>query len=230
MRFGHAPEIWHGFPQLAPGVLTADGIKPDLGVQPRLGRFIAKTESRLAVQSEAEFPEIQAWRRAFSRMGLKPTQYRCASEALLRRFRKEHVMPQIHPLIDLCNAISMAFAIPVAVYDVAKIADALEVRYATGSENFEAFSGEIEHPERHEVIFADAAGRAHARRWTNRQSGYSAVGDETTSVLIVAEALHESAHTDIGRLIATIAGELDAVGVKTPRRKLLKSSSPSFEL
>jgi DNA/RNA-binding domain of Phe-tRNA-synthetase-like protein len=78
--------------------------------------------------------------------GPQATQYRCAAEALLRRFRKEHTLPEIHPLIDLCNAVSKAFAIPVAVYDVSKIADYFEVRYATGSEIFEAFSGEIEHP------------------------------------------------------------------------------------
>jgi DNA/RNA-binding domain of Phe-tRNA-synthetase-like protein len=39
---------------------------------------------------------------------MKPTQYRCASEALLRRFRKEGALPRIHPLRDLCNAVSLA--------------------------------------------------------------------------------------------------------------------------
>jgi DNA/RNA-binding domain of Phe-tRNA-synthetase-like protein len=163
-------------------------------------------------------------------MGLKPTQYRCAAEALLRRFRKEHSLPEIHPLIDLCNAVSMAFAIPVAVYDVSKVSDCLEVRYATGSEIFEAFSREIENPEPHEVIFADAGNRAHARRWTNRQSGYSAVRDETVSVLIVAEALHESADADVQRLIAAIAEEIDTVWATTPKSTLLTSSSARFEL
>jgi DNA/RNA-binding domain of Phe-tRNA-synthetase-like protein len=37
-------------------------------------------------------------------MGLKPTQYRCAPEALLRRLRKEGTLPPLHPLVDLCNA------------------------------------------------------------------------------------------------------------------------------
>jgi DNA/RNA-binding domain of Phe-tRNA-synthetase-like protein len=68
-------------------------------------------EARLANTLEGELPEIQAWRRVFSRMGLKPTQYRCASEALLRRFRKERSLPLIHPLIDLCNAVSIALSL-----------------------------------------------------------------------------------------------------------------------
>ncbi|QTR02977.1 hypothetical protein J7S33_28940, partial [Saccharothrix algeriensis] len=40
---------------------------------------------------------------------------------------------------------------------------------------------------------APARDRAHARRWTNRQSGLSAVRDTTASVLVVAEALHPTA-------------------------------------
>ena len=133
-------------------------------------------------------------------MGLKPTQYRCASESLLRRFRKERTLPRLNPLIDLCNAVSLAYAIPVAVFDIAKISESLEVRYADGDENYLTFSGETEHPEPREVIFADAAGHAHARRWTNRQSGHSAVRTNTAAVLIVAEAMHDAASTDVEKL------------------------------
>jgi DNA/RNA-binding domain of Phe-tRNA-synthetase-like protein len=154
-------------------------------------------------------------------MGLKPTQYRCAAESLLRRFRKEKSLPRIHPLIDLCNAISLAFAIPVAVFDVAKIAEYVEVRYASGSETYLPFSGEAENPEAHEVIFADKAGRAHARRWTNRQSAYSAVQEDTASVLIVAEALHDCALVDIPKLATSIAGELATIWSVTANTRML---------
>lgn len=229
MHFRHSTEIWNDYPDLVPGVLAADEISAGVVIQPQVTKFVAAAASRLEAQPEAELPEIQAWRRAFSRMGLKPTQYRCASEALLRRYRKEGSLPRIHPLIDLCNAISMAFAIPVAVFDVAKIADHLAVRYADGSELYESFSGETETPEPREVIFADGARRAHARRWTNRQSSYSAVRDETTSVLIVAEALHASGPADIQRLVTTVADELDAVWSITPRTNLLTSSLPRFD-
>jgi hypothetical protein len=58
--------------------------------------------------------------------------------------------------------------------------------------------------------FADGAERAHARRWTNRQSG-SAVRGTTTAVLIVAEAMHGSAVEDVQRLTAALAEELNAV-------------------
>jgi DNA/RNA-binding domain of Phe-tRNA-synthetase-like protein len=230
VRFSHSTELWQEFPHLVPGVLAADDISADVAVEPRVAKYVATAESRLEAHSEAELPEIQAWRRAFSRMGLKPTQYRCASEALLRRFRRERSLPQIHPLIDLCNAVSLGFAVPVAVFDRSAIAGDLEVRHADGSERYESFSGQTENPDPGEVIFADGAGRAHARRWTNRQSNSSAVRDGTSRVLIVAEALHASARADMERLVTALADELDSVWSIPTRCSLLSSSSPRFEI
>jgi DNA/RNA-binding domain of Phe-tRNA-synthetase-like protein len=228
MHFEHSGEIWRDFPELVPGVLFADGLSAKAATGDRAAAFTAVARSRLANGSEAELPEIQAWRRAFSRMGLKPTQYRCASESLLRRLRKEGDLPKLHPLVDLCNSISLAFAIPVAVFDVSKITGELCVGYADGDEDYLTFSGETEHPAPHEVIFADTARQVHARRWTNRQSGWSAVRNSTTAALIVAEAMHESAASDVRELIAAVAGELAAVWSVTPALAVLSPSSPRF--
>lgn len=204
MRFRHVEAIWRDFPELVPGVMFVEGITPDPDVEALIAKYEGTARERLASGSESGLPEIQAWRRAFSRMGLKPTQYRCASEALLRRFRKEDSLPRLHPLIDLCNAVSLAYAIPIAVFDASRIDGDLRVRYANGDETYETFGGEIEHPEPGEVIFADNASRVHARRWTNRQSGFSAVRESTSSVLIVSEALHETADADMRRLLTAL--------------------------
>jgi DNA/RNA-binding domain of Phe-tRNA-synthetase-like protein len=229
MHFSHSDELWRDFPQLAPGVLLAEGITLDRGdVDARISTLTLSAQARIASASESELPEIHAWRRAFAKMGLKPTQYRCASEALLRRLRKEGSLPSLHPLIDLCNAASMAFAVPVAVFDVAKIEGSLEVRQATGAETYQTFSGEVEKPEPGEVIFADQAGNAHARRWTNRQSGLSAVRDETRAVLIVAEALHDTAAADIARLTTALAEAIATTWSTSPTSALLSRLAPRF--
>src|SRR5579862_5803388 len=232
MDFQHSAQLWRDFPALVPGVLYVDGITtspaaasdgPTSPTSPTAAdRYAAIAKTRLAtVATEGELPEIQAWRRAFAQLGLKPTQYRCASESLLRRFRKEGSLPALHPLVDLCNAISMAYAIPVAVLDAAQITGPLEVRYATGDEEYLTFAGDTEHPAPGEVIFADQAGQAHARRWTNRQSGRSAVRADTATVLIVAEALHDQAPEDVPGLIATLAAELEAAWALTPQTAIL---------
>ena len=158
-------------------------------------------------------------------LGLKATQYRCASESLLRRLRRDDDLPRVHPLVDVCNAISAAYAIPVAALDVSRIDGDLEVRYATGNEDYLSFGGEHEHPAPGEVTFADAAGNAHARRWTNRQSGRSAVSAGTTTALIVTEALHDTAAADIARVTAALAGALGATSVS-----VLTRDAPRFTI
>ncbi|MDR2983731.1 MAG: hypothetical protein LBV34_02715 [Nocardiopsaceae bacterium] len=228
MYFEHDAAIWRDFPALVPGVLFAEGITPAVEVDSHLATFNRRAEARLADGTESELPEIQAWRRAFAAMGLKPTQYRCASESLLRRFRKEDELPRLHPLVDLCNAVSLAYATPIAVLDVAKVASYVRVRYAAGDEEYLTFAGELEHPAAGEVVFADDAGQAHARRWTNRQSALSAVRDTTSRALIVAEALHAPAAADVPELLETIAGEIEAQWSVRPLATVLKADSPRF--
>ena len=226
MYFQHNAALWRDFPALVPGVLYAEGITA--GAAPGTDHLTAMAKARLADGPESEFPEIQAWRRAFARMGLKPTQYRCAAESLLRRFRKEGSLPSVHPLVDLCNAVSLAFAVPVAVLDADQVAWPLEVRYAAGDEDYLTFGGETEHPAPGEVIFADQAGQAHARRWTNRQSGRSAVSPATSAVLIVAEALHEQAPADIPELIATLTAGISKSWPNPLQTAVLTSATPRF--
>jgi DNA/RNA-binding domain of Phe-tRNA-synthetase-like protein len=229
MHFSHHRAIWSRFPALAAGVLQAGGLHRDVDVGPQVAAFEALARERLdTVIAESELPEIQAWRRTFSAMGLKPTQYRCASESLLRRFRREGSLPGIHPLIDLCNAVSLAFAIPVAALDASQVAWPLQVRFAAGDEDYLAFSGEHERPDPGEVTFADAANRAHARRWTHRQSGLSAVRDDTRQVLVVAEALHETAAADVARLVEALAQAVRQVWGVTPGTAVLSAQAPAF--
>ncbi len=230
MYFAHSAEIWRDFPQLVPGLLVVEGIQPAVEVEDRIEPFLERARQRLAGISEADLAEIAAWRRAYAQMGMKPTQYRSAAEALLRRFRKEDTLPRLHPLVDLCNAVSLAFALPIAVIDLDHISDYIEVRRATGDEMYLAFNGESEHPAPGEVIFADSIGHAHARRWTFRQSRRSTVTPATQRALIVSEALHPSANTDIPALLDALASEISAVWSPPTQRAILSASSPRVDL
>lgn len=212
MEFRHAAALRAAFPDLSVGVIRVRGPFFDSSGSPVVTTLVERARTRLAAGGEGEFPEIVAWRRVFSRMGLKPTQYRSASESLLRRLRQEGSLPAIHPAIDLANAVSVGFAVPIAVFDLERVEGGLEVRHATGDEVYSTFAGDEEHPEPGEVIFADAAGRAHARRWCNRQSGLSAIRPSTREVLIVAEAMHEGGAETVARLVETLAEALAAHG------------------
>ncbi|MCO1655683.1 B3/B4 domain-containing protein [Pseudonocardia humida] len=228
MRFQHAAQLRADFPELVAGVVAATGTTPDADTTDAVARHTATATARLAtVATPSGFAEVQAWRRAFTRLGLRPTQYRCASEALLRRFAREGALPRIHPLVDLCNAVSLATALPVAVLDLDRVTGDLVVRRATGQEVYLGFDGATEHPQPGEVTYADDAGRAHARRWTNRQSGHSAVRDATSCVLIVVEGLHATALADVTAATTLIAEELAAHWSLDPISAVLHGDGPT---
>ncbi|MGC4892728.1 B3/B4 domain-containing protein [Micromonospora sp. DT31] len=228
MRFRHSPEIWSSFPELTCGVVHATGIMPDVDVTPRLDGYLDVARDRLAAAPEGGFPEIQAWRRAFARMGCPPTRYRCAAESLLRRLRRDGDLPRLHPLVDLGNALSTRYAVPVAVLDLARVGGDLTVRPADGTETYLTLGGETEHPAPGEVVFADRDGHAHARRWTHRQSGASAVRADTSEVLVVVEAMHTGAAPTVRRMLDELATALAERWGVPSRTALLTSEAPEF--
>lgn len=208
--FGHDPSLRAEFPGLravAIGALLAPPPQ-DAAVSARVAVHLRHAAELLADGPESAQPSIQAWRTTFAALGLKPTQYRCAAEALLRRLRTHGDLPRVNPLVDLANAVSARMAIPIAVLDLDRVAGDLTVRRATGEESYTGFDGTVEAPQPGEVVYADAAAVAHSRRWCHRQSAHSAVSGATTRVLLVAEALHERAAEDLDVLASHLCAEL----------------------
>ncbi len=226
MEFQHAAPIWRDFPELVAGGVYVERIDDRAAVDGLVDELQGEARAALAITPEGQRPEIQAWRRTFARMGLKPTQYRCAAESLLRRFRKEDTLPRIHPLVDLLNAFSLAYALPIAVFDADRIDDRLEVRYADGDESYLTNALAEEHPHPGEVIFADAGRHAHARRWTHRQSARSTITDRTARVLIMIEGVHESAAVDVPLVVDRLLDRLRGLWPVAPQAAVLTAARP----
>jgi len=204
MTVQHDPRLLAEFPQLSVGTIAIDGVDTVTTTPDTAQLLLSRATSRLEEHPESAWPAVMAWRRVFSTLGLRPTQYRCASESLLRRLRTTGSLPAIHPLVDLCNAASAAYGIPIAVFDREAVVGNLTVRRANGTEHYLAFDGTAEHPEPGEVVFADEAGHAHSRRWTHRQSARSSIQASTRSVLVVIEAMHESGADDVAALVTEL--------------------------
>ncbi|MXM66871.1 hypothetical protein GR925_26435 [Streptomyces sp. HUCO-GS316] len=229
MYFTHADAVWAEHPSLRALALTAGGLTSARTDEAQLAELAERIDRRQNQMAEAEMPEIAAWREAFSRMGLKPTQYRCASEALLRRYRKDKILPRFHPVVDYLNHVSMAYAIPIAVFDTARIGAGITVRPATGAESYETFQGETENPGPGEIVFGDPDGHAHSRRWTFRQSARSAVSKESETALIVVEAHHVTASGDLAEMETELKTGLAALGVTLGSSTLVSESHRLFE-
>jgi DNA/RNA-binding domain of Phe-tRNA-synthetase-like protein len=198
--FAYHPDVRERYPDVRAAVIHATGLVNGASPPALLDEYLAEQRAalqRLGATPIADIPSIAAWRRAFTRFGAKPTQYRNAAEALLRRLDKHGDIPSIGCLVDIGNLVSIRYALPVAVFDLANVAGALTVRFATGDEAFSDLGGsETVHPEAGEVVFTDDENVVCARRWCWRQSARSATSASTREALFTVEALHESARAD----------------------------------
>ena len=209
-RYDHA--VLDRYPGVHAGIVLASGLTNGPTPPALLQRYRAaqkEVAERLAATPPSGLPSIAAWRRAFSGFGAKPTQYRSAAEALLRRLAKQGDIPSINTLVDLGNLVSIRYALPVAVVDRAGIDGGITVRFATGTERFtDLGSDEPVSPEPGEVVFVDEAQVACARRWCWRQSAQSATRATTTDALVVVEGLHDGAEHDVAAARAEIVALL----------------------
>jgi DNA/RNA-binding domain of Phe-tRNA-synthetase-like protein len=210
--FAYDNAVAERYPTIRAGVIHATGLAngpspPDLLDEYRAEQHAAS--ERLNATAIADPPSIAAWRRAFTRFGAKPTQHRNAAEALLRRLAKRGDIPSINTLVDIGNVVSIRYAIPVAVFDLAGIAGSTTVRFATGTELFTDLgsSGSI-HPDPGEVIFVDSNNVVSARRWCWRQSAQSATTTTTVNALIVIEGHHDTARQDVESALADLTSLL----------------------
>lgn len=227
--FQHSEHVWEAFPGLTAGAVIVEAVDADADVERAVGEHLTTAKERAARVSESELPAIRAWRRTYAQMGLKPTQFRCAAESLLRRIRTNGDLPRLHPLVDLCNAVSAAYAIPIAVLDLDRIDGDLTVRPATDVDTYVTFSGDLEHPATGEIVYADDAGYAHSRRWVTRQSGRSAIRSDTRRALIVAEAMHDDADVDVDSVLSILSREIAAAWGAPPLHRRLSRIEPSIE-
>lgn len=199
--FAYDDAVAERYPTIRAGVIHATGLangpsSPELLDEYRAAQQAAR--DRLHTTAIADLPSIAAWRRAFTRFGAKPTQHRNAAEALLRRLAKHGDIPTITTLVDIGNLVSIRYALPVAVFDLANLAGSISVRFATGAELFTDLgsTGSV-HPDPGEVIFVDRNNVVSARRWCWRQSAQSATSATTVEALIVIEGHHDTAGGDV---------------------------------
>jgi DNA/RNA-binding domain of Phe-tRNA-synthetase-like protein len=153
-------------------------------------------------------PHVAAWREAYRSFGSKPSKYLSSVEALLSRTLKGNDLPPINAIVDLYNAVSIRHVLPVGGEDRDTLTSDLVLRFAEGNEPFDAMStGEIEHPDPSEVVFADSTGVT-CRRWNWRQSARTQITPETRNIYFVLDSLPpyslDSLHTAGDALIADL--------------------------
>jgi DNA/RNA-binding domain of Phe-tRNA-synthetase-like protein len=163
--------VREAFPGYRAGVVVASGVVNGPSVP-------------LSVElASLDHPHLAAWREAFRAFGAKPKRYQCSAEALIRR---PEGLPSINRLVDLYNAVSVRWAVPVGGEDIDRVVGTVRLVFASGDEDFDGGDP----PKPGEVVWGDSIGVT-CRRWNWRQGVRTRLTEETRRAYFLFDALPE---------------------------------------
>jgi DNA/RNA-binding domain of Phe-tRNA-synthetase-like protein len=147
---------------------------------------------------------LASWDEVYSRFGAKPNRTPCSASALKKRVQKDGRVPSINPIVDLYNAVSLRFAVPVGGENFDAYVGRPRLSVAEGTEPFDTVMNGvavIENAPRGEVVWRDDEGVT-CRRWNWRQgtrTRLDAIGGRMWFILeglgsMPDEALEEAAN------------------------------------
>jgi DNA/RNA-binding domain of Phe-tRNA-synthetase-like protein len=158
-------------------------------------------------------PFVASWREVYRSFGTKPADYRPSAEALVRRAMKLGSLPVINTAVDVYNAVSLKYLIPMGGFDINKVQGDIYLRFSHGGEAFTPLGpSEVEETYPGEVIYADDA-RVLTRRWNYRDCEETKITAETRNVVMfidctgaVPRETTETALSDLRSLLAEYCG------------------------
>jgi DNA/RNA-binding domain of Phe-tRNA-synthetase-like protein len=228
-----SPEIFARFPGYVRGVVIAYNV--DNGPSPpELVKMLREAEesvrARVNLEQITEEPRIKCWREAYRAFGAKPAEFRSSVEAMARRALRGDELPTINALVDIGNVMSLSHLIPAGGHAIDLLNGDIELRFATGDEDFVPFgSEEMEHPLPGEVVFVEGS-TVLTRRWTWRQGNHTLTLPETRAIEFnvdglppVTRAEIETACAEVAELIQRFCGgtsRVDYLTAETPRISL----------
>lgn len=134
---------------------------------------------------------LAEWAHTFRKFGAKPQRTPCSAEALRKRVLRDGGLPSLDPIVDLYNAISLEYAIPVGGENIEAYVGSPRLVIADGTEPFDTLkegAPAVEYPDAGEVIWRDDQGVT-CRRWNWRQGVRTRLGADAKSMWFILESL-----------------------------------------
>jgi DNA/RNA-binding domain of Phe-tRNA-synthetase-like protein len=189
MRFIIDEKLFEQFPDLRVGAVMVEGAdnSGNAEILKLLRESEREAEKKYACVQLSELPQIACWRTAYKAFGAND--YRSSVEALLKRAIKGDALPDINPLVNLYNALSLKYLIPFGGEDLGAVQGDIVLDYARGDEPC-VLIGETENrsPKVGEIIYKDSAGVL-CRRWNWREAERTKLTGVTTRAILVCEDL-----------------------------------------
>ena len=233
-KFITDPSFWDLFPDAAIGVLTVKDINEAAQLSPEQAaevEAILKSANASALShldqgiALSQNRPVAVWREAYQKFPTKKGA-RCSIEALLKRVSKGEPVGTIAPTVDITNAISLKYALPIGAEDMDAFHGDLHLGVMAGGEDFTPIgSDEPDPPRPGELAYYDADGVV-CRCWNWRDGKRTAVKDATTSEFIAMECVDPQRIDALNAALDELAGLLEKyTGAKTVAKCVVNSAN-----
>ncbi len=185
MKFKVHPEVFSVLPTCCFGVVVASGLDNKSihrEITALLENSIKDIRERLQDMNIRELSEIAVYRNAFQTLGYNPNKFMCSIEALVKRILKGGSFPMINTVVDLGNAISLKYVLPIGAHDLKASNDDIEIRFSMPRDTFIPFGAEEpESVDTGELVYARGKD-IKTRKWIWRQGISGMITENTTDV------------------------------------------------
>lgn len=233
-KFITDPSFWALFPDAAIGVLTVKDINEATQLSPEQAaevETILKNANAAALShldqtiALSQNRPVAVWREAYQKFPTKKG-VRCSIEALLKRVSKGEPVGTIAPTVDITNAISLKYALPIGAEDMDAFQGDLHLGTMAGGEDFTPIgSAEPDPPRPGELAYYDDAGVV-CRCWNWRDGKRTAVTDSTTSEFIAMECVDPDRMEALKDALDELSGLLETyTGAKTIVKSIVTSAN-----
>ena len=187
MKFSVSSEVFEKLDNVCFGVIVAKGIDNSLvknDIVEKLDQSIKDCEDKFKDTKVKELEGILCYRDAFKELGINPNKFMSSIEAMLTRTSKGKGLPNISPIVDLGNAVSLKYMVPLGAHDIDTLDGDIEVRFSKEGDSFIPLgTEETEILEDGELIYS-AGDNVRTRRWIWRQSEQGKITNESKNIFL----------------------------------------------
>ena len=185
MRFLVEDNVFDKLESVCFGVVVARGIDNAANkseIKDMLEESIRATGEQMGKDKIKESPKIVPYRNAFTKLGFNPNKFAPSVEALISRILKKGELPGINNIVDLVNAISIKYILPIGAHDMDLLKDDITVRFSVAGDRFIPFgAAEPEILDAGELVYA-GGNKIKTRRWIWRQSEQGKITEDSTNI------------------------------------------------
>lgn len=215
MKFIVEKEVFDKLDDVCFGIVVAKGIdntKQIEKIQTLLEAGIEANEKKYEGKKVKESEEVACYRDAFREIGINPNKFMSSIEAMLTRVSKKKGLPSISPIVDIGNAMSLKYYLPMGAHDIDTIAPQdVEVRFSREGDKFIPFGEtEAEILDKGELVYA-VGDKVRTRRWIWRQSEEGKIVPSTKNIFFPIDGFKNSNYDNLMKAREELANLLKEI-------------------